>query len=211
MSRIKGPLPAIGRLVEFLPVEDNRELLDWALANRSLFRPSTVLGGVLAPEKRVSERTRQLGPWAARFTAQVAERLEWIFTATGTRQFEVDYYELEVAAHGDGAHFARHTDIPIGPGRRPLGGDDTGRHERLLSAVYYFHAEPRKFSGGELRLHRFGSDGVPGDYIDVHPSQNSLVVFPSWATHEVMRVSCPSREFRDHRFAVNCWLCAKRP
>ncbi len=210
MTVFKGPLPPIGRADSFLQQDEHRSLLEWTLANRGLFQPSTVVGGVVDPAKRISERTRQLGPWADWFRRRVADRLGWIFASTGTRPFSVDYYEVEVAAHGDGAHFAPHTDIPIGQGRKPIGGDDSGRHERLLSAVYYFYNEPRQFRGGELRLHRLGSTGTPGDYLDVDPSQNSLVVFPSWVTHEVNRVSCPSGRFEDGRFAVNCWLCALR-
>jgi Rps23 Pro-64 3,4-dihydroxylase Tpa1-like proline 4-hydroxylase len=45
--------------------------------------------------------------------------------------------------------------------------------DRLLSAVYYFHAEPKAFSGRELRLHSFAGDG---SFVDVPPEQNSLVV-----------------------------------
>ncbi|HEV2078766.1 MAG TPA: 2OG-Fe(II) oxygenase [Allosphingosinicella sp.] len=208
MSVSKGPLPPIGRFERFLPKDDHHELLEWTLAHRRLFQPSTIAGGVLDPKKRISERTRQLGPWTARFVDRIAEHLDPIFAATGTSAFNVDHYELEVVAHCDGAHFSRHTDIPVGPGRKPVGGDDSGRHERLLSAVYYFQAEPRQFSGGQLRLHRLGSDGSPGDYLDVDPVQNSLVVFPSWTSHEVMRVTCQSARFEDGRFAVNCWLCA---
>ena len=100
--------------------------------------------------------------------------------------------------------------IPIGPDRTPLGGDPSGTQDRLLSAVYYFHREPKGFSGGQLRLHRFGSNGEPGDYVDIEPERNSLVVFPSWTTHEVRTVHCPTGQFADYRFAVNCWLCATR-
>jgi Rps23 Pro-64 3,4-dihydroxylase Tpa1-like proline 4-hydroxylase len=157
---------------------------------------------VVDPAKRISERTRQLGSWAEGFVSRIADRLDWIFASTGTRAFPVDHYELEVASHGDGAHFARHRDIPVGPGRQPLGGDDSGRHERLLSAVYYFYVEPRQFTGGELRLHRVGSEGIPGDYVDIDPLQNSLVVFPSWFEHEVRRVSCHTERFEDRRFGA---------
>ena len=83
----------------------------------------------------------------------------------------------------------------------------SGTQDRLLSGVYYFHREPKAFSGGALRFHRFGGGETQDDWIDVEPEQDSLVVFPTWARHEVLRVSCPSREFADSRFAVNVWLC----
>ena len=82
----------------------------------------------------------------------------------------------------------------------------------MISAVYYFHVEPKGFTGGELRLYRYGAPAEtlgkePGNHVDIAPINNSLVAFPSWALHEVRPVQCPSDEFREYRFAVNCWYC----
>ena len=84
--------------------------------------------------------------------------------------------------------------------------------DRLLSAVLYFHREPKGFSGGELRLFRLNvrPDTKPvevADHLDLMPVRNSLVAFPSWVTHEVRPISCPSNRFEDFRFALNCWFC----
>jgi Rps23 Pro-64 3,4-dihydroxylase Tpa1-like proline 4-hydroxylase len=118
--------------------------------------------------------------------------------------------ELELAAHGDGAHFHAHLDIPNGKHRKPLGAEPG--MDRILSAVYYFHREPKAFSGGDLRLFRFGAHPADGpvaeeDRVDIAPLQNSLVAFPSWALHEVRPIQCPSQAFEDYRFAINCWYC----
>lgn len=204
----RGPMPPWHRYSAFLGEVEREELLGWTLDNWGRFQPSTLAGGVLDPERRVSERLRELGPLRAVFEGRIRSLLDDLFRRTGTRPFEPETYELEIVAHGDGAHFARHTDIPLGPGRRPVGGDDRGTQDRLLSGVYYFHREPKAFSGGALRLYRFGSeDDAADDWIDIEPDQNSLVVFPTWASHEVRPVSCPSRDFADSRFAVNVWLC----
>jgi Rps23 Pro-64 3,4-dihydroxylase Tpa1-like proline 4-hydroxylase len=192
---------------DFLPETDHRSLLDWTLSNRERFVPSTLRGGVVDPERRISERLRDLGPLTAVFETRLREMLPEILRRTGSRPFEVEAFELELAAHGDGAFFAKHSDIPIGPGRAPLGGDGTGGLDRLISAVYYFHSEPKGFSGGALRLYRFGGGDGPDDFVDIEPRQNSLVVFPSWAMHEVLKISCPNGDFRDWRFAVNAWFC----
>ena len=126
---------------------------------------------------------------------------EWIAGLRVT-PFEISEIELELAAHNDGAHFALHADT--------YATHLKARGDRMLSAVYYFHAEPRAFDGGALRLHRIGArPGDPGA-ADISPDQNSLVVFPSWGPHEVMRVSCPSRAFAGSRFAVNCWVYRAR-
>jgi Rps23 Pro-64 3,4-dihydroxylase Tpa1-like proline 4-hydroxylase len=34
--------------------------------------------------------------------------------------------------------------------------------------------------------------------------------FPSWAPHEVMPISCPSKRFTDSRFAINYWVYRAR-
>ena len=202
----RGPMPPWHQFRDVLPADEHRALLDWTIAHRDRFKPARVSRG-LVPDTRIAAVVRDIGPLRPMLEARLRSMLPDIFRRTGARSFEVEAVELEIAAHGDGAFFHRHLDIPTGPGRKPLGGDGTGRHDRLVSAVYYFHREPKAFSGGALRLYPFGGGDGPDDHIDVEPKQNSLVVFPSWAEHEVMRVACPSGAFEDHRFAVNAWFC----
>lgn len=203
----RGPMPPWHRYSGFLAEHEREGLLRWTLNQRERFKPSTVIGGIVNPDRRVSEKTGKLGPFREIFERKIGALLDDLFRRTGTRPFEPEYYELELVAHGDGAHFKPHTDIPFGPGRKPLGGDKSGTQDRLLSGVYYFHRAPKAFSGGALRLYRFGGSEAPDDWVDVEPEQNSLVVFPTWATHEVLPISCPSKDFADSRFAVNVWLC----
>jgi Rps23 Pro-64 3,4-dihydroxylase Tpa1-like proline 4-hydroxylase len=117
---------------------------------------------------------------------------------TGFRGAAPSILELELAAHGDGAFYHAHTDIAVGETRKKR----SDKSDRVLSAVYYFYAEPKAFSGGELRLFQLGENPA---FVELQPLQNSLVVFHSWVPHEVRPVSCPSGEFRDYRFAINCW------
>jgi SM-20-related protein len=44
----------------------------------------------------------------------------------------------------------------------------------------------------------------PSSHLDLAPENDSLVIFPSWAPHEVMPVVFPSGGFADSRFSVNC-------
>jgi Rps23 Pro-64 3,4-dihydroxylase Tpa1-like proline 4-hydroxylase len=200
-------LPPCHQYRDFLDEAEHQALLDWSLAHRERFEPARLTGHVLDPSRRVAERLKDLGPHRAVLERRLTERLGDIFRRTGTKPFEIETFELEVAAHGDGAFFAHHSDLPVGRGRQPLGGDKSGKQDRLVSAVYYFHREPKRFSGGALRLYRLGDYEASGDYVEFEPERNSLVVFPSWARHEVRRVSCPDCAFDDYRFAVNAWLC----
>jgi len=98
-----------------------------------------------------------------------------------------------------------HAGTEAGPAGTILAGGG-----RVLSCVYYFHREPKAFEGGALRIHAFGSE-EDAEFVDIEPRQNSLLVFPAWAPHEVRTVSCPSDAFADARFSVNCWLHRARP
>lgn len=189
------------RIADFLPEDEHAALLDWALANEARFVPAGLAGGLVKPEVRRAASLRDLGPLAAPLEARIRAAVpDWI-AALRVTPFDVHEVELELAAHNDGAHFLLHSDTYT--------TDQPARGDRMLSAVYYFHREPKRFEGGCLRLHRIGAqEGDEG--LDVAPEQNSLVVFPSWGPHEVMLVSCPSGAFADSRFAVNCWVYRAR-
>ena len=203
----RAPIPPHHQYRDFLSPDELAALLDFALANRGRFRPSELAGKIVDPGRRRSEQLPDLGPYRRLFEDRLRAMAPDLFRRTGTRPFDVDHVELEMVAHNDGAHFNAHSDIPVGPGRERLGSGPDGRHERLLSGVYYFHREPKAFSGGALRLFRFGGGSAADDSVDLEPIQNSLLVFPSWAVQEVRRISCPSGAFEDSRFAVDAWLC----
>lgn len=177
---------------DFLDCKEEQELFEYAIENEMRFEDSTIVGGVVDETPRRSQRLTDLGPPGKQFEARIRADAPDFFAKAGTPPFEIEYVELEIAAHGDGAHFAAHTDIPFGWGRSPLGGDKSGTQDRVVSLVYYFYREPRGFEGGELRIHRFGSNSQPGDFVEIQAVRNSLVVFTSWATHEVRPVKCAS-------------------
>ena len=179
----------------FLGDGNRKRLLDWTLSNEERFAPALLTGGVHAPKVRQASILRDLGPLSSMFEAQLRARYPGWITALRSTAFDACDVELELAAHNQGARFLRHIDTRTGE----LGA----RGDRMLSTVYYFHQEPRRFSGGALRLHRIDA-GDAG--VDLTPEQDRLVVFPAWAPHEVTEVSCPSGRFADSRFAVNGWL-----
>jgi len=211
------PLPPIALIDGFLDDEDRTALLTWVLTHRESFGPATVSQEgkiVVQPDSRRALTTRDFGGdlgWLHdRFSGVQQHLLETLRLTVPP----VESLELELAAHGDGAHFAPHVDIPVGIGRKPLGGRPGRTDDRLLSAVYYFHAEPKGFEAGNLRFYPLGANpknaaGEATQYLDVEPKQNRLVGFPSWATHEVQTIRCPSGDFRDYRFAINCWFCGQ--
>lgn len=108
--------------------------------------------------------------------------------------FTASSVEIQLAAHGDGAHFQRHVDTFTVENKR--------LNPRVLTLVLYLHRQPRGFSGGALRMHALDRPAVH----DIAPDHNRLAAFPSIAQHSVEPIVCPSHAFADRRFAVNMWI-----
>jgi SM-20-related protein len=189
-------------LRDFLDEATVLGLLDYALSRQSQFEPTQLGSGRLDPSFRVSMGLRDLGGYRQVLKRKILDLLPALLSQLRLGACESPTLETQLVAHGDGAFYRRHIDTQTG--RR----DEVARI-RMLSGVYYFHAEPRVFSGGALRLYPvFGKDAR--NFVDIEPMRNSLLVFPSWAPHEVMPVSCPSKRFIDSRFAINCWIYGKK-
>jgi SM-20-related protein len=103
-----------------------------------------------------------------------------------------------VVAHGDGAFFTEHRDTVV-EGQKVI-------IRRIISAVYYFHRLPKSFSGGVLRIYPLAGREKSDAFVDIEPVNDTLIFFPSRFPHEVLPVSCPSGQFEDSRFAINCWV-----
>ena len=214
MPNLVGPLPPHARLNNFLPEDDHRRVLDWVLSNPDAFSPAVVSDSdagakyEVSPEDRTALTSKSLGPFEPMLRAHLLAAVDEIVASVGV-PLSPESLDLEFSAYGDGAFFAPHSDISTGRNRRPIGGQPG--HDRILSAVYYFHREPKAFSGGMLRLYRFGAtpaaDPAAANYVDLEPVNNSLVAFWSPVLHEVRPVRCPTAKFEDSRFALNCWYC----
>ncbi|KAM3100557.1 2OG-Fe(II) oxygenase [Phormidesmis sp. 146-35] len=111
--------------------------------------------------------------------------------------FAIAEIEIQLTAHNDGHYYKIHNDS---------GSPDAAT--RLLSYVYYFHRQPKAFSGGELRLYdstmEYGDQS--SDFCTIEPQDDRIIFFPSDCLHEVMPVVCPSRAFADGRFTLNGWV-----
>ena len=194
-------MPTHGTFDGILSQAEHDELLDWVLRREAKLKPATFVGGLYDPERRLSRSLpRSLnGPWQVPLRRRVAELFPDLLRAAKTRPFELVEIDHKLVAYGDGDFIAAHSDTVTGARR--------GSTDRVLAAIYYFHREPKGYSGGELRLYPFGAAGTDCDpFVAVEPRRNSLTVFPAWATHGVTPVSVPSRRYEDSRFAINCWL-----
>ena len=72
--------------------------------------------------------------------------------------------------------------------------------------LYFFHPEPRRFSGGDLLLYDADAEtnACPFKaFSRIVPLRNSIVFFPSRALHQVAPVTCDTDDFESGRFVVN--------
>lgn len=180
--------------------------MDDALSHPEQFEAATVYvkgNQEILPDQRIAiKKVGGLGSNKEAFLHRISQAREVMFLAAGIKAQPIVKMETEVVAHGNGGRFGRHIDTLTGKSRL----DQPAKGSRTVSAVYYFYNEPKAFTGGELRLFPFGAGSEAVSYVDITPAQNSLLVFPSFASHEVLPVVCPSERFCDYRFSVNCWL-----
>lgn len=178
------------------------KLLEFVLAAQQRFQPATV---VMAGDEKtqLNERIRRaqtlddLGPLGDQFKKALMEHLEPALKRLNHPGFPMGRVEMQITASGNGDYFRLHA-------------DSDAKSTREISFIYYFHREPRRFSGGELRLYQSRLlDGrlIPADHPQtLSPRQDMLLLFPSANDHEVLPVRVPSEAFADSRFTVNGWI-----
>jgi SM-20-related protein len=199
--------PPVGLARGFLGARIVGDLLDFVTSNQARFEQATIATSAKTSERRVSLAVRralavpEFGELQPRIEAKLESLIPAMSERLGKPPFATHHIETELVAHGDGAFFKRHVDTFM---------QQTGsKSNRVISGVYYFHALPKAFTGGALRLHSLAASGEPDTFIDIEPTLDTLVFFPSWFPHEVLPISCPSRRFLDSRFAINCWVYQK--
>jgi len=193
------------QLSDFLPSADRDQLLEHALRWEAEFAESGVVG--MTGKNNVdhdARKSRTLPPgrfeevWDL-FEGPLRGVLAYARKELGIDWFPLGKLERQLTAHGPGGFFVPHVDTghPVAATRR-------------ISCVYYFHPTPRRYHGGELRLYDTwdtptGTTGA-ASWTTVTPEDNSLVLFPSTAFHEVRPVHTESDAFADSRFAVTMWF-----
>jgi SM-20-related protein len=191
----------------FLLKKELAALLKYTLSREADFLSSLV--EYQGPdEEAVSHKYRRsrvlydLGSYRNLIIAPISNRLPEVLEKLSHPSFPVSSIEAEITASNDGDFFRRHSDNTEEPIR-----------EREISYVYYFHREPKGFTGGQLRIYdsRFenGRYVAADSFKTIFPRQNRIVFFPSSLVHELSPVHCRSRSFADSRFTLNGWVRKK--
>lgn len=184
---------------DFLTPEENQYALDIALQRQQdyiesstttqadNYRKSSVLFAQYYPE--LSELIK------SKVVAIVPE----ILSKLNQRPFAISEIEIQLTAHNDGCFYKMHNDA---------GSEKTATRE--LTYVYYFHKQPKAFSGGELKLYdtelKSSTVTTHPNYKLIEPENNRIIFFNSRSRHEVLPVVCQSKAFEDSRFTLNGWI-----
>jgi Rps23 Pro-64 3,4-dihydroxylase Tpa1-like proline 4-hydroxylase len=202
---VVNPADVVVNLENFLGADASKQLLEHALKQQKKFVSSTIVPrdakrAVVDERLRRSRTLDDLG----KFEKLVAEKLKEVLAPVLGRlkqpAFPMGRIEMQITASGDGDYFRLHRDTDK---------SDT----RELAFVYHFHREPRRFSGGELRL--FANEEIDGKPRPTDRSQilsarqDQIIFFPAHFEHELLPVRVPSKEFGDSRFTVNGWIHRK--
>jgi excisionase family DNA binding protein len=192
---------------DFLKKQELQGLIKYVVEHERDFSPSTVVsheGNESASDLsyRKSLVLYSLGEYSSLIQDRLYAILPDVLTAFKREAFPISHLDIQLTASNDGDFFKVHQDNSSAePLDIPL---------REISYVYYFHTEPKSFSGGQLRLYNSHNGKVQHSgkrtAETITPRQNTLVLFPSSQDHEVLPVKCPSRKFINSRFTVNGWI-----
>ena len=173
------------------------DLLKFVATSERAFAPATPPAGDAA--YRRSLVLHDFPQFAGLFRDRVRSLVPQLTTAFGIGEFPLGEIECQLIAHNDGDFFGLHNDN---------GSPET--IERTISYAFYFHNEPKSYSGGQFRLYNSrianGRLECAEAAAEIEPKNNSILFFPSHCHHEVLPVSCPSNRFVDSRFTITGWV-----
>jgi SM-20-related protein len=191
-------------LDEFLAPAELADLTRFVLDHEADFKTSEVVSpeagsGIVNYEHRRSRVLMDLAEYQDMMLERIKSTLPHVLDRLGMENFDIADVEVQATASNDGDFFHFHSDN---------GSERVA--SRYLTFVYFFHREPRRFEGGELRIHdshlEEGAYVSDGSYQTIVPQQNQIVFFPCEMLHEITPVNCASQQFADSRFTVNGWL-----
>lgn len=190
------------KIENFLTEAENQRILNYVVENQSQFEDSKVMTN--DPSYRQSKIFYFFHEFDEMIKERVKKILPEILPQLDVRPFEIEEIEAQITAHNDGHYYKVHND-----------NGDVHTGNRAVSYLYYFHQEPKPYTGGELRIFdtwKLGESlySMAESYTDIEPTNNSLLFFVSSYCHEVRPVICPSKEFRDSRFTLNGWVRYKK-
>lgn len=192
-----GPVPYV-RIENFLG-EDRREELRKTVRDAEWLDAATshADGARVDRDFRIAQEIRDSRAVRAWFLPLVRQAAgPEVLARLGLAAFELGGWEMQVTRHTEGGMLGAHRDRgAVNP-------------RRALSYVYYFHREPRGYSGGDLLLFdeggQRGADRIAA-FTRLTPVDNSLVLFSPDRLHCVTEIRSGPDPL-DARWTVNGWM-----
>jgi SM-20-related protein len=189
---------------DFLTKPELHALTKYVMEHEPDFTPSTVIPHE-GPESTADLSYRKslvlynLGEYTSLIQDRLLALLPDVLAAFKRAAFPISQFDIQLTASNDGDFFKVHQD-----------NSSEEINHREISFVYYFHSEPKAFTGGQLKLYNSQDGAVEHSQNrtaqTITPRQNTVVLFPSYLDHEVLPIRCPSRKFVNSRFTVNGWI-----
>jgi Rps23 Pro-64 3,4-dihydroxylase Tpa1-like proline 4-hydroxylase len=192
---MKNIIPAKHVVVrDFLPTDINQYILEFILNNQHQYTQRR-----LSPEYPYQKgfgADNGFNDWQNYMIGEINLKLPNIQNMLDIN-IKTSRVESHVSAHSDQGFLGIHNDTFCAP-------------SRVLSYVYYIHAMPRPFIGGQLVIYDSEIDNftLKVDKADschiVEPENNTCVFFNSCCYHQVLPVACS--DFSKSRFSMNGWI-----
>jgi SM-20-related protein len=173
----------------------NKEIYKLAINKNDTFSLSRTSYSKYYPQWRKSKviYDNQFTYFKQLLEQKLRDKLDEIHCLLEIKTFPIETFEMQLTSHNNGEYFKHHKDN---------GTPETA--SRQITFVYYFHAIPKQFSGGQLIIYDKES------CYEIEPENDSMVLFYSGRKHEVTPVICPSNSFEDGRFTLNGWIRSRR-
>lgn len=179
-------------LESFLPAGELETLRSHIRARADDFEASRLGAGRSDLDVRRSRVLYHLGAQGSEFLDRVRAIVPTVVAELGLAPLPIASIQLQATSTNDGEFFRPHLD-----NRHPA------TLRRWLSFTFFVHREPRRFTGGELRI---AAGQHAAERSSIAPLGNRIVLFPSGVLHEIAVVGCPSGAFDDSRLTLNGWL-----
>ncbi|MEB3342013.1 2OG-Fe(II) oxygenase [Okeania sp.] len=173
-------------------IKNQDNFTDSSVHNKSTNQVNKFRQSLVLHHKFYSELAKSIQKKVLKILPSVLERLNH-------PNFSVSNIVIQLTAHNDGCFYTIHSDA-----------NTEMTATRKMTYVYYFYQQPKSFSGGELVIYETKVQGnnlfKHNDFKVIEPHNNSIIFFPSRYLHEVLPVSCPTKEFEHSRFTFNGWI-----
>lgn len=175
---------------DFLSLDDNKKLLDWATGSDEWNKSS-----IFSDDVKDWRKSNVI------YTDVKSEPKVLIDKILKDLKIEFNNIEVQLTKSHDGDFYKPHNDI----------GSEGISMNRKNTFVYYMNKEPKQFLNGNLRIYESVKDDtdhrryLKSKYTDIKPENNTLIVFPSHLWHEVLPVRC-FMDWTYSRFTINGWF-----